>query len=199
MLSAGALMVTGAIVIARHGEPALSRQGRLTWEEYEKWWAAYDAAGLQPGQQPPEALIAEVQKADLIITSPIRRARETAAAVAPGRRVDIDPDFVEAPLPPPRYPRFVKMAPSSFGWGWHARVSWWFGFSRGRESRRDAEARAREAVAKLIAIAERGQTVVVFAHGWFNRMMRPVLHAHGWRCVIDGKDFYWSHRRYERR
>lgn len=188
----------GAIVIARHGEPALSRHGRLDWREYEQWWAAYDAAGLEPGQAPPDALIAEAEKAQRILSSPIRRARETADAVAPGRRIEVDPDFVEAPLPPPRYPRFIKMAPSSFGWGWHARVFWWLGFHRGQESRSAAEARARVAAAKLIAIAEGGETVVVFAHGWFNRMLRPALQSQGWRCVCDGKDFYWSHRRYEK-
>jgi len=41
--------------------------------------------------------------------------------------------------------------------------------------------------------------VALFAHGWFNRMLRPALQAQDWRCVVDGGDDYWSWRRYERR
>ena len=47
--------------------------------------------------------------------------------------------------------------------------------------------------------ALRGQNVLLCAHGWFNRMMRPVLKAQGWREVEDQGDQYWSYRRYEKR
>ena len=39
--------------------------------------------------------------------------------------------------------------------------------------------------------------VALFAHGWFNRMLRPELKRQGWTCVRDGGDGYWSWRRYE--
>jgi hypothetical protein len=29
-------------------------------------------------------------------------------------------------------------------------------------------------------------------------MMRPILHAQGWREVENGGDSYWSYRRYEK-
>jgi broad specificity phosphatase PhoE len=188
---------TGSITLARHGRPSLTRYLDLDWEGYEEWWKAYDESGLAPGQTPSKALIQAAADAELILASPLRRALETAHAIAPGRVVETEALFVEAPLPPPRYPRFVKMNPSSWGWGWHARVFWWMGFSRGQETRDEAKLRAAHAVDKVIALAESGRDILICGHGWFNRMMRPELTRRGWRCTRDGGDGYWSFRRYE--
>ena len=84
-------------------------------------------------------------------------------------------------------------------WGVLARIAWWFGRHDGMESRQEAEVRAEAAVATLTAQALRGQNVVLCAHGWFNRMMRPVLRRQGWREVENKGDEYWSYRRYEKR
>ncbi len=80
-----------------------------------------------------------------------------------------------------------------------ARAAWYFGRHEGGETRADAEVRAEAAVATLAAQALRGQNVLLCAHGWFNRMMRPVLRKQGWREVEDGGDAYWSYRRYEKK
>jgi len=98
-------------------------------------------------------------------------------------------------LPPPRLPG--KRRPGY--WGVLARMSWWLGRAHGAESRRQAELRAQAADATLTARAPSGERVILFAHGWFNRMMRPVLLNQGWRCVEDKGDAYWSYRRYVKR
>ena len=46
------------------------------------WWQGYDDAGLVAGQAPPEDLRAIGRKADTIFSSTLRRACETADAVA---------------------------------------------------------------------------------------------------------------------
>jgi broad specificity phosphatase PhoE len=182
----------GYITIARHGEPDANRRERLGWQAYEDWWAGYDLSGLKGGQTPPESLVREVEGARLLFASTLRRAIETAEAASGGREFDINSIFVEAPLPPPRMPgRFPART-----WGVFARCSWWLGMSRGRESRVQAERRAEQAADILIEAAQTGP-VVLFAHGWFNRMLRPVLRRRGWQCVRDGGDNYWSWRRYE--
>ena len=92
--------------------------------------------------------------------------------MAPRRDLVIDPVFVEAELPPPALPgKFMAKT-----WGVFARCSWWMGHARGRESRPEAEARAGAAVDRLIEAAAAGP-VVLCAHGWFNRMMRPHLRS----------------------
>ena len=51
----------GAIILARHGEPALSRKCLLTTDQYRDWWAKYEVGGLLAGQTPPPALLATAQ------------------------------------------------------------------------------------------------------------------------------------------
>jgi broad specificity phosphatase PhoE len=183
------------IVVARHGKPALDRSMRMDARDYIRWWAAYDAGGLADGQVPPGHLVAAAADCTLLFSSQLRRARETAAAVAPGREVAVDPVFEEAPLPPPLWPRFIKFKPRT--WGAVARLSWWLGHHRDSESRQQAEVRARRASDVLVSAA-RTAPVAVFAHGWFNRMMRPNLESAGFVCVRDGGDTHWSFRVYHR-
>ena len=182
----------GSIVLARHGRPRGDRTVKITWQEYIDWWAAYDRDGLHPDQTPSEKLKERASEADVIFASTLRRAIETAEAVAGGKTISTDPVFIEAPLPPP--PVLGRRTPRA--WGVWARVFWWFGRHAGQETRQEAEQRAEAAVATVTARALRGDNVLVCAHGWFNRMMRPVLRAQGWKCVEDHGDGYWSYRRY---
>lgn len=161
---------------------------------YVAWWAAYDAGGLAAGQSPPDALRAEVAGAKTLVSSPLRRSLETAQALARGRPILIEPLLVEARLPPPPLPDFLKLRPPN--WGVVSRLSWWLGHSGGQESRTAAEARAAQAAKRLIKLSDHGP-LVAFGHGWFNRMLRPHLRNQGWRCVTDGRDGYWRFRRYE--
>ena len=149
-------------------------------------------ANSPEGRIDVDALIEAARQANTVFASTLRRAVETAERIAPDRDLIIDPCFVEAELPPPPIPgRFMAKT-----WGVFARCSWWMGWSRGRESRIDAETRADHATEKLIAAAAAGP-VVLCAHGWFNRMIRPSLRGRGWVCVQDRGDMYWSWRRYE--
>lgn len=186
----------GWIVLARHGKPKGDRNVRINWRDYEHWWAEYDRSGLIPDQQPPDRLKQIAIEADVIFASTLPRAIETAEAVAGGKPIVQDPVFVEAPMPPPKL--WGKRRPNT--WGFWARASWILGLRpAGRETRPQAELRAEAAVATVTARALRGENVLLCAHGWFNRMMRPVLQQQGWRCVEDHGDAYWTYRRYERR
>jgi broad specificity phosphatase PhoE len=80
--------------------------------------------------------------------------------------------LIEAPLPPPNWPSWVRMSPKL--WGFFARFWWWyFNHHEGQETRQDAEARADKAAQMLAALADQGQDVVVTAHGFFNHLDRP--------------------------
>jgi broad specificity phosphatase PhoE len=186
----------GAITLARHGEPALSRKVRLSSKEYRAFWARYELMGLLPGQSPPDALIAFVEDCDTLISSTRLRAIESAQAVGKGKAFTQDEVLIEAPLPPPNWP-WIKLSPRI--WGFMARFHWWFfNHHQGEESRKQAEARADQAAAKLEAIADTGQNVVVLAHGFFNILIGRALIRRGWRRTIREGYKYWSTRRFER-
>ena len=198
--SVGALVALrpGAITLTRHGEPALSRKCLITARQYGEWWAKYEIGGLLAGQTPPPELVAAAQGAGAIYASTRQRAQETAAAAAAGREVMADVMFIEAPLPPPPIPEWIKLSPK--WWGVVSRF-WWHAFDHhdGQETRAQAEARADQAARKLIARAESGQDVLVFAHGYFNHMVGRALKADGWKLVHNQGFKYWSQRRYEKR
>jgi broad specificity phosphatase PhoE len=188
----------GAIVLARHGEPALSRKVKLTSDGYRNWWARYEEGGLLEGQTPPDALKTVARDAERVFSSTRQRSIETARAVTGERAFTQLPLFIEAPLPPPRFPSFLKFSPRT--WGVISRFWWWaFNHHEGQENRREAEARAREAAEYLTGLAADGGDILVLAHGFFNGMIGVELGRMGWRCVRDEGFRYWSARRFEKR
>lgn len=196
--AAQAAPAVGAIILARHGEPALSRKCLITSDEYRDWWGRYEVGGLRAGQTPPQALLSAAEGAGAIYASSRRRAQETARAVARDREVLVDALFIEAPLPPPHFPSWIKLSPRY--WGVISRF-WWhvFNHHEGQETRAEAEVRADQAARILIARAGEGQDVLVLAHGYFNHMVGQRLKAHGWRLAHNQGFKYWSQRRYEKR
>ena len=185
----------GAITLARHGEPALSRRVRLNAQGYRRWWAAYEEGGILPDQAPPEGLAHAARHASTTFVSTRRRAQETAATVVAGP-CERDPVFVEAPLPPPPLPGFVRLRPRT--WGFVSRFTWWwFNLHAGEESQRQAARRA-EAAAERLALAAAEGDVLLVAHGFFNLMIGLALQKRGWKLVQKTGFGYWSMRRYVR-
>ena len=187
----------GAIVLARHGEPALSRKVKLSAQQYREFWASYEVLGLLPGQSPPKTLMGFVERCGSLVASTRLRSIESAQALAKGREFARDPLLIEAPLPPPNLPAWIRL--SSSLWGFLARAWWWFfNHHEGQETRNEAEARAEAAAAMLERLAAHGEDVVVLAHGFFNFMIGRALKKRGWKLAHSEGWKYWSMRRFER-
>lgn len=174
----------------------MSRRIKLSASGYRRWWAAYEDGGIIDPHKAPVGLLDLARQADVIFASTRRRAIETAEAVVQGKHFIRDTMFVEAPLPPPHWPEFIRLSPKI--WGVIARAHWFFGGHGGEESRPEAEARARAAGERLSAEAEQGRNVVLLAHGYFNHMVGQELKRLGWRQVSGRGYRYWSTRRYVR-
>jgi broad specificity phosphatase PhoE len=154
--------------------------------------------GILPGQTPPAALRGLVDECDVLIASTRLRAIESAQTVGRGKTFGQEALLIEAPLPPPPWPSWIRLSPRL--WGFFARFWWWFfNHHEGGETRREAEARADAAADKLDALARGGQDVVVLAHGFFNLMIGRALARRGWRMTLREGYKYWSTRRFERR
>jgi len=188
---------SGVITLARHGEPALSRKVRLNAPEYGAWWARYEEGGLKDQQTPPASLVELAREADVVIASTRRRSIETARAVVGDRAFATDPTFIEAPLPPPPWPKWVRMSPKRLGF--FARFWWWFFDNHGgQETRKAAEVRAGQAADLLIELSDSGQDVLVLAHGFFNWMIADALKKRGFVKLVDQGHAYWSIKRFRR-
>lgn len=188
-------MKPDVIILARHGEPDLSRQVRLNWRGYKYWWRLYDEAGLKPTQAAPKIIKDLARQADIVMASTLPRAIETAERALGGTVARLEPLLVEAPLPPPNLGYF-KFRP--IVWGAVSRICWCLGFSGEGESQKQAKVRAKKAATVLADECAGGKMLFVAAHGWFNRMIRPELKRLGFECVEDHGDLHWSYRRYER-
>ncbi len=185
----------GAIILARHGEPALSRKVRLNAAEYRAFWASYEVLGILPGQTPPAALLRFVEKCGTLVSSTRLRSIESAKILAGERAFNQHETLIEAPLPPPNFPGWIRLTPSM--WGFWARFWWWFfNHHEGQENRDAAVARADKAAAMLIGLAAGGEDVVVLAHGFFNFMIGRSLRRMGWKLVESEGYKYWSMRRF---
>ena len=183
------------IIIVRHGKPALSRKVRLNWREYREWWKRYDLSGLADGQTVPKKLAAVMANADRVYASDLIRAVETATMAA-GRAPDVvDKMFREAALPSP-WLGSLKLRPKS--WGTLSRIVWFYGLVNSEERVTAARARAKRAATLLSDEAAAERLVVLFAHGWFNRMVGTQLRRQGWKITKNQGDLHWKYRRYER-
>jgi broad specificity phosphatase PhoE len=186
----------GAIVLARHGEPVLSRKIKLNAAGYRDFWARYEVGGIRADRPPPDALRAAVEGGGTLVCSTRLRAIESAAMLTNGRDVPRHEVLIEAPLPPPPLPGWVRLSPST--WGFLARVCWWYlGHHEGQETRAQAEARAEQAADLVVEAAGSGD-VVVLAHGFFNHLIGRALKRRGWRLSMSEGYKYWSMRRFER-
>ena len=183
------------IILVRHGKPALSRKVRLTGPGFRTWWHRYDEGGIKAGQVPPKKVSKWAREADVVLSSPLPRAVESARLAA-AREPDAQvPGLVEAALPSPNLGPF-KFRPKT--WGTIARILWFVGYSDGMESHAEARARAEDMCDVLAGYADGGKTVYVQGHGWFNRMVKGSLMKRGWRLKSQNGDLHWSRRRLER-
>lgn len=188
----------GAIILARHGRPALSRKVMLSANDYRRWWGEYEVLGLRSDQSAPEPLKALAQTAGAVLASTRRRSIETAEMVCAGRPFVSDPALIEAPLPPPPWPDWLRLPP--IVWGFVSRFAWWwFDLHGDEESKREAEKRADAVADRLAGMAAGGSDVLVLAHGFFNAMLARALKRHGWRLTDNGGYSYWAARRFEKR
>ena len=189
---------SGAIILTRHGEPALSRKVKLTAAQYRDWWARYELGGLKAGQTPPADLVEIAQKTAIVFASTRLRSIESTEALVGHRLFERDEMLNESPLPPPALPAWITFSPRH--WGFIARVWWWFFnvYDAGEESRAIAEARAVAVARRLIDLTAGGDDAQVVAHGFFNTLIGRALKKLGWRCVRNEGWRYWSTKIYQR-
>ena len=183
------------LLLIRHGRSSCALPpGLVDRAAVERWLTAYDEAGLAADDVPPPALVAEVARAHLVVSSDLPRAVASASLLAPGRESLVSPLFREVPLPIPR--SLVKRLPAVV-WGALMHLRWLFENVRGRGDTRDALEQARAAARWCADACDRldeGDPVVAVAtHGVFRRVLARHLLREGWRFVPGRRSYaHWS-------
>ncbi len=182
------------IILVRHGRPHLPLRPRTGHRGFADYIDAYEAAGLDPENLPPQELSELVKELDHVFTSDRPRSHQSARALAPHATLQADPLFAEAPLAAPRIPLLKMRVPK---WAVVARVLWHAGYHPEIEDYRKAKHRAAQAADILMAKIRDGGTAVLVAHGYFNAMIGRQLRQRGFARTGSHRVRYWNAVIYE--
>lgn len=175
----------------RHGKPLLRDRGWVPLAGMPAWINAYNLAEVVD-EPVPAASLAAAGAAVTIVSSTLPRALASARALG---RTPCHADALyreaalPAPIPGPAWRQFPRLPPAL--WAVPLRLAWMAGYAGGVESVQDARLRAREAAARLVALAASG-TVLLVAHGIINRMIAAELRRGGWTPTQRPQHGCWS-------
>lgn len=176
------------IILLRHGKPAVDLVGMACAADLAQMAAAYNAAGIV--DQPPPAVLHAVGNADIVLCSDLLRAQESARALGFAEVYTVEVDMREAAIP--HFASGSIKLPVSV-WLLVLRILWLAGFSRNGESYAAARSRARQAAARLVALAERHASVLLVGHGVMNYLIARELRASGWQGPAKPGKRFWDY------
>jgi probable phosphoglycerate mutase len=138
----------------------LIRHGETEWSLSRQHTGTTDIPLTENGRQVARLLQPILAKHDfaLVLTSPLRRARETCELAGLGDRAQIDPDLMEW-----NYGEYEGLTPAQI----HAKRPNWMLFTDGcpgGESPDQVEVRVDRVIARIRAVTG-GSNIAVFAHG----------------------------------
>jgi broad specificity phosphatase PhoE len=177
------------ISLVRHGRPTANLSSRICAKGFSAWLEAYDEAGIDGSLPPPEALRQSLASCSLLVSSPARRATESANALRLVAERQIMSDAREAPLPT----RFIwpfSHRPATFTV--IARTLWLFGLARADEDKYAVRLRSRDLTRKLCSLSRDFGHVALVGHGYMNIFLRRNFQADGWRSSGARTNGYWS-------
>jgi len=183
------------IILARHGRPAWDFRTPIPGHGLGEWLRGEADAPLDSSQRPSADLERLSRMAKCLVTSPLRRSRDSAQLLAPATAPLVDPCFREAELPC-AIRSGLRLRPGL--WEWLARSAWFCGWSGGAESFKAARARASRAASLLAAHAESSGAVVLVGHGLMNILIARQLRIAGWHGPRFPSPQHWTFGVYER-
>jgi len=183
------------IILIRHGRPAIPVAPRTCHKGFRDYIDAYEEAGLDPQNAPPEELQDLVAELAAVFTSDRKRAHDSARALAPHAEVIVDPLFGEAPLAGPRIPLLRMRVPK---WAVVARVLWHAGYHPEIEDYRQVKHRAVRAADILQRRAQSDRAVALIAHGYLNYLIGRELRRRGFQKAGVHRARFWNAVIYDR-
>jgi len=182
------------IAIMRHGEPEIPKlPDKVSSKEFFQCLEIYKDCGLLQGSCPHETALAQLRDVKAIVASDLKRSSQSAAQLAAGQPLIIDPLFREIdasvfPIP------IVKLSPKT--WGNIYIALWLAGVFEFIQSFRDGKKRARDCANKLVSLAAKHDKVLFVGHGFINTYIANELRSRGWKGPkLPGKG-YWDYGTY---
>jgi broad specificity phosphatase PhoE len=181
------------ITLIRHGKSLWTENKPITAKEFKKWVEQYDSQGVYEEKSYPPETLQKIRTATVVITSDLKRSKDSAEYLKPNGTVISDSLFRETEMP------FVKIGGLRLHasiWGVILRLLWFMGYSNGCESVRVAKIRAEAAASFLAKSAKEHYNVVLVGHGFFNRMIAKELQKNGWTGKRQSSARHWDSTTY---
>lgn len=179
------------ISIIRHGKSQYVHSGKVAFHEFSQWVENYDSYGIDAASSCPPLTLKKARSANVVISSNLKRAVESARLVIPHDNIISDPLFRETELPVGSMKWFgLKFKPQS--WAIFLRILWFSGYSNDCESLGKARLRAEKAAQQLIDYAVRYQSVALIGHGFFNLLIANELQKKGWKSERKLGAKHWN-------
>jgi len=162
---------------------------------YGEWLKKYNESGIRQEMRPPDNLIQAIKKIDVVISSDLKRALDSAQMLAGSRVIMRNKIFREFELPEnkKKYPKFTPGL-----WSIIFRVLWFTGYSNMSENFTDARKRIKLSADKLTDLASKHTSIILVGHGLMNRFIGLELKKRGWRKKHRCGRGYWSYSEYEK-
>lgn len=174
------------IILIRHGNPEINRNGWFSHKAAKNYIVAYDTVGVKSFEDPPVVL--ESYETVKIYSSSLFRAYDTALKVF-GNNVDIklDSAFIEFQREIVPLPIILPIK----GWTGLSRFFWMIGLhSSYVPSFRSEKSRAERDAVFLQKAAMENKKVILVAHGFLNKYIARYLKNMGWdHSYNSGSDY----------
>lgn len=179
------------ISLIRHGVSKHVDNKRITYKDFKGWVEKYDHSGVFEQKIYPSETLRKIASAQLVVTSDLKRAIESAELLDSNLTLISKPEFREIELP-----HFIKdvqnfkLKPNA--WSAILRCLWFIGYSQGCEPLSKEKIRAKIAADLLIKYAQEHKSVALVGHGFFNRLIAKELKKRNWESDKKINSKHWN-------
>jgi len=176
------------ITLIRHAKVDIDNSQKIDARSLQKWVEEYDTAPIDTESLPTQETVVLVQNADILLTSTLRRASDSAKVL--GVNVyEQNRLFNESDIPKVNIP-YLKLKPKS--WLVILRLMLLLGLGKKDASLKASKAQAKKAAQKLLEFSAEHEHVVLVGHGGMNWLIRQVLVKRGWKLEGKGSHKNWG-------
>ena len=176
------------IILIRHAKVDSDNSEKINASSLKDWVEAYDVAKIHADSLPSEETIDIVKNADVVLTSSLKRAIDSAKVLG----VDIyesNAVFNEALIPEVNIP-FLKLKPKS--WLVILRVLLLLGLGKKDATLKASKLQAKKAMEHLLELSDEHESVVLVGHGGMNWLIRKELLKEGWNLEPNASNKNWG-------
>ena len=169
------------IILIRHAKVDIDNTKKIDSLSLKKWVELYDSAPIVSESLPTEDTITLAQNADVVVTSTLRRAIDSAKVLG----VEVHTQnalFNEAAIPEIVIP-YLKLKPKS--WLVILRLMLLLGLGKKETSLKASKVQAEKAAMQLETLIKEHDKVALVGHGGMNWLIGKALVQSGW--VQEGK------------